>query len=328
MRTKTFEEARDEIAEELARTRMIPKLDEVLTNVLVNEMTPYYGAYRQFRAFRESGVESGEGSELPKRPDLKKYAEEHNLDYGQTELVDGVQIAKTPFGLSQIPNNDSGITGMVANVAMGPQIEMFKPFESGHLDQAASIQTGKTVFLQFIFWKVAERAAYIPELKEVRDEVIDAWKRIQARELADAAAKQLAQKLKGGDDAWQAALSTSEQALVVETEPFTWMSRLGQQADITPVPRLDTVGAEFMEQVFATPVGQAAVAPNANKSVMYVFRVTEMSPSDDELRERFNADPLKSGPINISRFESQKMLASWYENLEKELGVEWQVPTN
>ena len=81
-----------------------------------------------------------------------------------------------------------------------------------------------------------------------------------------------------------------------------------------------------MKQAFATDVGKTGVAPNENKRVYYVFRVIEKGPADEELQQRFNADPLKSGPISIGRVESQQTMMSWYQNLEKELGVEWQMP--
>jgi hypothetical protein len=327
MRTKTFEEARDDIASELARTKMIPKLDEVLTKVKADMMTPYFGAFREFRAFRDSGVDDGQ-TELPPRPDLKKFAAENNLTYGETGLVDAVQLARTPFGQSDIPDTGTGLRGMLANEAMGPYVELFKPLESSHMDRVA-MQSGTMVFLQYIAWKTAERGAYVPELAEVRDDVIDAWKRLKARDLADAAARELSKKVGStSTDPWSNALSTAEQALIIETDPFPWMSRLGQRADISVVDKLPNVGAEFMEQVFATEVGRTGVAPDASKSTFYVFRVVEKGPTDEDLQQRFNADPLKSGPMNIGRFAGQVMLSNWYENLEKELGVEWQMSLN
>ncbi len=325
MRTQTFEEARERIADSLAREKAIPALDEALTTLLADIMLPYYGNYRQYRAFQESGIDTGEQSELPPKPDLKKLAEDRGLRFSETGMIDGITLARTPFGLSNIRQDETGITGMTANVLMTPQIELFKPMQSSYFDQAALMEGRTPEFLQYIFWKSAERPAYLPELAEVRDEVIEAWKRTRARDLADQAAQELAKKVSTSDEGWQAALSTAEQALVIDTEPFSWMTRFSNQAMVSNVPKLDAVGGEFMKQVFATSVEQVGVAPNESKQVYYVFRVVEKSPAIEELQERFNADPLKSGPLSIGRVESQQMMMSWYQNLEQELGVEWQM---
>ncbi|MEZ6135609.1 MAG: hypothetical protein R3C53_11935 [Pirellulaceae bacterium] len=329
MRTRTFEEAKDEITEQLARTAAVPKFEEVLTQAIQEEMTPYYHAFREYQAFQQSGVDASEAGELPPRPDLKKYAEANNLIYGETGMVDAMQLSRTPFGLSQMPRDAQAFSGMVASTMMEPQVAPFIPLQSNYFDQAASQMSGRAIFSQWVFWKTAERPAYIPDLTEVREEVIEAWKRVQARDLAKQAAEAIAKKVStAGSEPWQSTLSATEQALLVETDPFPWMSRLGNQPDVTVVPKLDNIGEDFMKAVFDTPVGQTGVAPNAAKGIYYAFRVVEKGPTEEDLRDRFNADPQKSGPLSIGRVESQRLFAEWYESLDRELGVEWMIPIN
>lgn len=326
MRTQTFEEARDTIADSLARDAAIPALDEALTGLLEDVMQKHYGKYRQYRAFKESGLEGEDGNpaEEPAKPDLKKLAEERGLIYHETGLVDQTAISQTPFGLSNLRPGDSGLNGTPTNVVMTPNVELFFPLQSSYFDQAALMAGEIPEFLQYLFWKTEERPAYIPELSDIREEVVEAWKRNQARQLAEDAAKALSAKVKSeGENVWDDALNTAERSLVIETDPFTWMTRFNEFMMTSNVPKLDAVGPAFMQEVFATPAGQPAVAPNMSRNVFYVFRVTELNPPESDLQQRFNADPLKSGPRNIAARETEALVQDWFLNLEEELGVEW-----
>lgn len=327
MRNQTFEEARERIAQDLARDVAIPALDEALTQLVGEMMTPHYTAFRAYRAIRDAGVVTGEKNDPPIKPNLKKFAEERGLIYGETGLVDGVTLARTPFGLSNIRQDETGISGMVANVVLSPAMDLFKPTQSSYFDQAALMQGQTPEFLQFVFWKTEDRQAFVPELGEVRDEVIAYWKQTKAREMTEAAAKKLAEKVGStATEPWKSALSDAEQALLISSDPFSWMSRVSAQPMISTVPKLDAVGNDFMESVFSTPVGQASTGPNESKRVYYVFRVSEKGPTTEDLQQRFMADPLKSGPMSIAREDSQRMIIDWYQSVEKELDVVWEIP--
>ena len=327
MRTQTLEEARETIIDDLARDKAIPALDDSLTKLIQAEMNPYYQAYRQYTALKRAGMED-EDTKLPTKPDLKAYAQANNLTYGETGLADAVQLASTPFGLSNIRTDQNNqLAGMTANVAGSPGLELFQPMQSSYFDQAALLEGRAPEFFQYIFWKTEDRPAYIPELAEVREEVVDYWKRVKARDLADNAAKALASKVTGTSSAaWESALSTTELALVDNTDPFTWMTRFQDRVMTSNVAKLDSVGEEFMKAVFETPVNGVGVAANESKNTYYVFRVVEFGPDESDLQVRFNADPMKSGPMAIAAVESDELFLSWYRNLEEELDVQWQLP--
>ncbi len=110
MRTQTFEEAREQIAESLARSAAIPALDEALTNLLEKVMKPYYGAYRQYVAFRDADASSGiKKIDEPARPNLKQLAEEAGLTYGVTGMTDSFKLIQTQFGKSSIRQDEAGL---------------------------------------------------------------------------------------------------------------------------------------------------------------------------------------------------------------------------
>jgi hypothetical protein len=330
MRTQTFEEARETIAESLARDAALAAQQEALNNLRDNVMEPYYSAYRQYQAFMESGLdedEEGNPRQPPEKPNLKALAEEAGFEFNETGLIDGVTLAQLPFGLGNVMPDESGVSGSIANVVMNPEFELFKPMEGMYFDQAA-LQAGNTPeFLRYLFWKVEEREAYVPLLEDIRDEVVDAWKQQQAMQLAASAAEDLVNRVNANiDDPWSLALSEAEQSLIIETNPFTWMTALGGQPRLSNVPALrDVVGGEFMRRVFSASAGQFVVAPNAGHTIYYACRIVQFSPSEAELHERFNADPLRSGPFAIARQESDMILGGWFSSIEQQLGVEWQM---
>ncbi len=330
MRTKTFEEARDQIAESLARTAAIPKLDEVLTNIRENVMLKHYSAYRQYAAFRDAKLEeAGKQVAEPARPNLKKLAEDAGLTYGQTGMTDGFKLVQTQFGSSNVQGDEFSQSGSVANTVLNPQLPLFQPMQSSYFDPAVLRSGGTPDFFQYLFWKTDEKPINIPELSEIRGEVVDYWKRTQARQLAEAAASSMAKKVNStSDEPWKDALSTAEQSLIIETDSFTWISRMGEYNMTTNVDKLDAVGGEFMQNVFAANSGQIVVAPNQNKSVYYVVRVANFSPTAEELQQRFLADRDKSGAMAIAQEESNQRIQDWYENLYDELGVQFEIPLN
>lgn len=330
MRTMTYEEAREQIADNLARSAAIPALDDALTNILEKVMKPYYGAYRQYVAFRDADASSGiEKIDEPARPNLKKLAEEAGLTYGVTGMTDSFKLVQTQFGKSSIRQDEAGLSGAVANSAMSQQLPLFQPLQSSYFDQEVFQQGRIPEFYQYIFWKIEERPMQVPQLADVRAQVVDYWKQLQARKLAETAASNLAKKVSGtGEEPWKDALSTSEQALVVHTDPFTWITRMGDYNMPTQVNKLEQVGGEFMRSVFHAKPGSVVIAPSENQSIYYVVRVVDFSPSESELQERFNADPDKRGPLSIAQEESNQLVQDWYENLYTELGVEFKIPVN
>lgn len=327
MRTQTFEEARDSIADSLASEVAAPALRQALDELYEGVMRRYYNEYRQYVAFRDSEAEvQGEGVEEPAKPNLQQEAEKRGLTYATTGLTDGFTLMQTQFGQgSNVQDGNSTVGNSVAEVVSNPRVDLYRPLKSIYFDQSAFQQGRMPEFFQYLFWKTEEAEAAMPELNEVREEVIDAWKIQQARRLAADAADKLAASIKPSSEApWEAALGTAEQSLVIEPEPFTWMSQ-GQFIEPSIVPRLDSVGESFMARVFSAEEGQAVVAPNNGETVFYVVRLEQFSPDMNDLQERFNADPIKSGAITLARQESDMMVINWYENLEQELNVEWQM---
>ncbi len=315
MRDMTFEEAREAVLRSLAEKKANAS-SVVVVAQLSKIMQDYTKEYRKYEAMKNSTLNNAELKstkvEKPQRPNLKKFAEENGLVYGETDFVDQVALAVTNLGQSMMA---AGMQAdYVANQVTRPDFELFAASEGYFKFEASHL---------FYFWKTDAKAAYQPPLSEVRDQVEDWWKRIEARKLAEEAAVAMQKKVGSGEDPWAGLISENERSLVVTTDPFTWVSRFGAQLRATAVPKLDRIGEEFMKKVFNTEVGKFGVVANNPKSVYYVYRVLEKSPDVSELQTQFNSDPLR---LQASRqlANSEGSLVNWQARLNQELGVQFQ----
>jgi len=319
LRTKTFEEAREELLKDLAQKAAIDALQKELTTAN-EQMLKYSSSYRQQSAMLREGVQP---DKKLTRPDLKKVTES-GLLYSETGVVDRSKLFTTELGKSMMRNDDqSGRSDPMPNYGMNPGYSLFTPAQSVFFDQMAMFQGRTPDFRQYIFWKIDERQAYIPELPEVREEVINAWKTQKARKLAADEAEKIAKKVVAGEQPWKDSLTVAQQSLVVTTDPFTWLSGFGETPRISNVPSLDTVGDEFMKKVFSTAAGTASAAPNNGQNVYYAFRVAELAPPVTELQERFVNDPTKSTARRVAMMTGRDIYTGLYETIEERLNVQW-----
>lgn len=320
-RNKTFEEAREELLESLARTAVIDSLQKELTSAN-EQMLKYAQSYRQQSALLKEGLQP---ETKATRPDLRK-VEQAGLKYGETGMVDRSKLFATELGKSTMSLQEQGM-GQIAmpNYGMSSSFGLFTPAQSLFFDQMAMLEQRTPDFRQYIFWKVDEQQAYVPELAEVREEVIAAWKTQKARTLAAEEAGKMAKKIKGTEEPWKDALNVTQQSLLVTTDPFTWLSGFGETPRISNVPTLDTVGQEFMQKVFSTEVGNAGAAPNQGQNIYYVYRVAEMTPAISELEARFAADPNKMAVRRVGLMTGQQIYTGLYETIEERLNVKWEM---
>ncbi len=323
MRTKTFEEAREELANKLAEERAMPAITEAMERVYADHMKPYSDAYRKYQSFKQAEIEGD--MEEPVRPDLKKLAAEYGLTHNETNLIDYFQLSPelrqamvTTEGYSQ----PGGRPYSIAQIMMNPQFNEFLPLQGDYFDFS---QMTSMRIIKYLCWKTESKDAYIPELDEVRDEVVAAWKIDQARTKAKESAQAVANKVGDGEDPWASAVGTTEQALVVkDVPPFTWLTSFGQGVNLSPVQKLDLVGDEFMQHVFSSTPGKTVVAPNNAKSKYYVVRVVDFSPTDEELHARFeNSGWQSSGPMQVAQQEFSNSLMGWQEAVFQEMDVQW-----
>jgi hypothetical protein len=177
---------------------------------------------------------------------------------------------------------------------------------------------------RFVSWKTEEIEPITPAADSIRDQIEDVWKKQQAFKLAEARAREIASKV--GTSTLKDSLSTEEEKnFILEPAPFTWFNpmfaRMESRLQLSNVELLQPVDDSFMEAVFACRLNDTTVASDASKTMCYVVQVSELTPDITSLFERFGGANLE-GVSTISRMDSERTIAPWFQNLQKQLGFQ------
>jgi hypothetical protein len=149
----------------------------------------------------------------------------------------------------------------------------------------------------------------------------------EARELAEKAAREIADKANASPDQPLADfVPETRRTLVFENVgPFPWMVSIGYgyRPFIGSVTELDNVGEDFMRAVFTNPVGEFNVASNIPKSVFYVTKATEITPSAEQLRLQFMDANQRAASGSLAMDDINAIRQGEAKNFEEEIGLEW-----
>ncbi|MEQ1825580.1 MAG: hypothetical protein ABL921_06520 [Pirellula sp.] len=311
MRTKTFEEVKDQIARDLARGTSIGVVNERINRIM--EPMNIYKA--NLRSYLDRVAAKDKMAEVPARPDLKELAKTEGFEYGTTGMIDTDSAVLSPIGSSFVmPSREQQPFQFAALINVSTELgETFTPLMS------MGFQGGNQ---QFVFWKVGEIQPVTPSVDSVRDQIEEVWKKQQALKLAETRARELASKI-GTSPFADSFASPEEKALINEPANFTWynpmFARMESRMQLSTVELLRQVDNSFMEAVFACKSGDTTFASDVDKTVVYVVKVVELSPETNSLLEKFAAAPLE-GVATVARMESDRAIQPWFQNIQKQLG--------
>ncbi|MEM6363823.1 MAG: hypothetical protein AAF745_05310, partial [Planctomycetota bacterium] len=316
-----FESVREEIATRLATEPARVALDKAVT-----EVSSIMRRYFSELAVHQSNVDVGVATEddAPKRPDLPEIAKRLELSYGKTDgLVNRVSVNNTPVGASfGLGENFNQRGAPFATMMFGAQMQNGNVIPAQPL--YAPVQTvDLEAQISYVTWKTNDVESYVPELDEVRDEVINVIRSKQARELARMAATKLAGQLQDTTKLDDIVPEDKTDNLHVDLGPFAWLDQVGfMQTTIGNVEQLDAVGDQFMEAVFTTEVGSATVAPNSPQTVYYVVVPTEFQPDVDELREQFSQPQQRFMALLLGSGDARDLMNGYFRAVDKRTGFE------
>ncbi len=311
MRTKTFEEVRDQIAREQA-SGIAFKVVEDRLGMVMGPMNIYKS---QLVSYQQAVAMKDKTAKAPARPDLKELGSSKGFEHGTTGMVDTDNVTLSPIGSS---------------IVMRGQRQQAIPF-SALINESAGL--GETFMpllslgftggnKRFAFWKTEEIQPVTPSSESVRTQIEEVWRNQQAFKLAETRARELASKV-GSAPLADSLATPEEKALILEPASFTWynpmFARTESRMQISTVELLQPVDYQFMEAVFSSQAGETTVAPDMNKTIHYVVKVVEMTPDTNTLLERFASSPLE-GVATLSRIESDRAIQPWFQNLQKQLG--------
>ncbi len=311
MRTKTFDEVREQIAREQA-TALAYKVVEERIDELVGPMSIYQSEVRAYQSDLALKVKT---AKAPVPMDLAKLGKELGFEHGTTGLVDQESIQGTSIGTSFVMPGQGMQPfsfAVLVNESEGYG-ELYTPVVS------LGFTGGNKRYLS---WKTEETQSMTPSIDAVRTQIEDVWKKQQAFKLAETRAREIASKV--GSSTLKDSLATPEEkTLVQEPANFTWFNpmfaRMESRLQLSNVELLQPVDDSFMETVFTGKPNETVVAADSNKTVYYVVQVLELTPEINSLFERFAAAPLE-GVSTVSQLESDRALQPWFQNLQKQLG--------
>ena len=314
---RPLSEVEDEIRRNLARA---PAQDNVTAALKAAwaEIDKYFRVHTSWQAKVKANLETDEPPPLA----LDELARQHGLVAGETPPVDELEIADYELGQAfrfSFARNQFRRESF-AEIAYQDRQPLYKA------DQIRSFEAG----VEFLYWKTKEEEAFVPELADIRNEVIDAWRRGEAFRIAKAEAEKKAESL-AGDKPLTESLAEAEAQTVLEPPEFTWLTRgslpMGSGAPmLNAVEGVEFPSHEFMRAVFALKPGEVGVAANAPHTVVYVVRIVAESPDEETRRQRF-VDGGLTGEMNfLARVELQTFFNQWYRDVEQEMQVQWNRP--
>jgi hypothetical protein len=330
-------EIRDAILRQKAFARMAEAADRAL-----EEMTKLAEDY-----LNAAGKEDPTALAERLSKQLQAYAEKHHLQYVETKPMTQKELqanADEPIGSAFEPSsNPFGRSATVANEVFANDV-LYYP-------RRADSFLGKS----YAYWKIADTPARVPEFKEVKSEVGEAWKFDKARLLAQQRAEQLADLARKSGKPLGEALAgqtvtgaaDAEVLTVKQTPKFSWLSvprnvpfQFNQSFFMPQISLVDGVkqpGNDFMEIVFEQlGPGEIGVAPNQPRSEFYVVQVRErdaaMTPEGDDLALRaFQQQFLREGREEfrnpaydvLAQIPLAELQRRWQEDFEKRFNVVW-----
>lgn len=229
------------------------------------------------------------------REEMQKIADKFGLKFGETKLVGPRELSELS-GIGKAVENDMNEFSPEGAGSIGRMV-----FRDDSIIRVLEAVGGSDAGDRYVFWKVQYVDEHVPKLDElgVREQVIEAWKLIQAGPIARKRAEALAESVRKADGKMSEALAgqtvTGDEegaTVTVQSSPeFSWLreSFVPQLSLERPPVQLGNpvvvtaAGMKFMSTVFDDlKEGETGVVFNDDASVCYVVRILERRPADRE----------------------------------------------
>lgn len=252
--------------------------------------------------------------------DLKEMATRLGLQYGETELLNRVDLFESDFGgrrgIVEIPRQfgpPQRTTAPMADIVFA-NLERQVTYEPGE----PVVQEGNKI--NFLWWPVEIAEMEVLTFADAKPDVLEYWKREQAKELALQHAQDLANSLNAKKERLlDAHPDTSE-----NTGSFTWYS-----TGFTQPTGVEAPGEEFMKTAFGLKMDESAGALNETGTHAYVVqKIFQDSRDDAQISDSLlsNWTKFQMIPPNVSgtvRQQSSRYRLKTREKIMEEMNVKW-----
>lgn len=323
---ESFEAVRDQVAADMVRSAAQIRMSDAIQKVN-DKMKRFFGQNAMYE--NSISIQGDTGKKPPTRPNLEELAAEYGLTYevigpysaiAISERSNEGQFIEPIAGSVALGSMQSGQNTSFVQLAYGsssaqsqePSLPLFAPI--------STVDAQAITPKQYLAWKVEEKAAYTPELDEVRDEVIMAIRVQEARELATKAAEQIAKQAEGKENVELKDLVPEDkiEAFQEGLGPFTWMTAFGfSGASLGVVPGIEAAGSDFMEAIFTNASGTVSVAADQSGRTVYVIQSDSFQPGIDELREQFKQPTNRFMSMMLGNGANQ-IVGGYFEKMDKQ----------
>ena len=243
--------------------------------------------------------DDGRNTDKPKPtpPDFQAIADQNGLRLSETDLLDNEQLKENELGKTM--NFTRRSMDMLADV-------IFDRFNTTDVYSPTTYNDGTKAF---VYWPVELRETEIPKLEDCKEEVTKFYRQKKAFEKAKEAAQAIA-----------AQASVDKQLTAIDpdkagpTGEFSWFQVRGRRTVFSQPIGVELAGEEFMETAFSLKEGEAGVAANRRRDIIYVIQSTSATADvaaiggeylNDQLF-KFQRIPADVGMVNAHYFEERQ----------------------
>jgi hypothetical protein len=270
---------------------------------------------KKWRRYEAEKIQRATASPPPSL-DFEALAKEHGLTAGRTGLISIWEAKNFDIGSSML-------------------VEGFTSFPSTAFKSLTTFKSGISVDLQgngYLFWKINDTPESASSLddKDVRQQVIRAWKLMKARELAFKEAQRLVEAASKTGVTLEKAFPDLPNIKVITPPPFSMLTEGNVPRGSSPTPPrysevegVPLVGGDFMQTVFNLEINQFGVALNAPQTVVYVVQLLSYSPPQETLWQIFLAEDFAKYSI-VAQDDMNVERQAWLESLKTSAGLKWE----
>ena len=316
---QSFAEVRPYLSTSLADEKAQAEIVEKFERIKNDSMIPYADKVLALIDDAEDAAKQGRTNDasIPEPENLKAVADKEGLQHEITRLLTRDKAEK--IGL--ISGAEVGLTRLSGGKKFAE--ELFDAKSSRFEPTELTDFTGH----RFLVRKLEDVAPYVPKLDQVRPEVILAWKKDQARPLAQAAADAFAAKVK--KDGGKIVGDIADGHPVVNTDPVSKLQpglplpgRFFENGPTTAseIPQVPAAGPELRDKYFELSEGEVAVAPDQPKNVYYVMTLNRRVPASFSALYAPNGDYFRYRSEALSEAYKAREDA-WMKHLRAEAGL-------
>ena len=278
-----FAEQKDAMTDALARERAEEQVADTFAKVRDEVVDAYADQYHDAETEVAEAKKEGRsttGIEFPRFEDLAAVANKYGLKHEVSPLMDQKETEK--YGRISMARTGSG------------KISDGKDFDHTMFDKKTALSEGvefnDTLGPRYLARKLADEPAHVAPLKEVRDQVVRAWKIEKARPIAKKAAEDYAAKLRTEGGVIKSLTAEDRPVLSIDNVtklqpgmpippqfPGEFRFQRGP-AGPTELRQIPEAGPNLLDAMFALKAGDVAVSPDRPETTFYVMTLDRRDP--------------------------------------------------